>query len=321
MPNTQPKSRSVQTVPSSAIKRDARGRPTIKPECINVKTSSRWNPKPERAAQTIPRMDLITPVFAVDCEFQEVYIEDLGKCRHRVGRVSIVNYDGRIIYDVFAFYPEEAGKRKKLAPRRLGLGVYWEDIKLQNGACFIGEVERNVEAILHRAEVVVGHAVHNDIKVCSPGVWEGVELRDTQVYEPYREWGVGRQRLPKLSVLAWSVLGWSIQGQEHSSVEDAQATMLLYRANEMGIEQEQGGQGGLAASSQDVEAQEEEVNGVELEEDPEDMKNEALDVDQTQVVEVVQHLPLSESGVFWQKFSATIKAKGTEDRAKIQGPL
>ncbi|KAI6909714.1 hypothetical protein KC318_g4011 [Hortaea werneckii] len=297
MPNTEPKSRSVQTVPYSAIKRDARGRPTIQPERITVKTSSRWNPKPTRATQTIPRMDLITPVIAVDCEFQEVYLEELGKCRHRVGRVSIVNYDGRTIYDVFAFYPEEAGKRKKLAPWRLGLGVYWEDIKLRNGACLIEEVELNVEAILHRAEIVVGHAVHNDIKVFSPGVWEGVEVGDTQIYEPYREWGIGRQRLPKLSVLAWSVLGWSIQSQEHSSVEDAQATMLLDRANEAGIEQEQGGQGGLVARSQELEAQEE-VNGTELEEDPEDTEGETLEGGKVQVVEVVQHLPLSESGVF-----------------------
>ncbi|KAI7285412.1 hypothetical protein KC345_g1688 [Hortaea werneckii] len=317
MSNTQRKSRSVQTVPHSAIKRDARGRPTINPECLNIKTSSRWKFKPTRATQTTPRMDLITPVIAVDCEFQEVYVEQLGKCRHRVGRVSLVNYDGRTIYDVFAFYPEEQGKRKKLAPRRLGLGVYWEDIKLRNGACFIDEVERNVEAILHRAEVVVGHAIHNDIKLFSPGVWEEVEVRDTQIYEPYREWGIGRQRLPKLSVLAWSVLGWSIQGQEHSSVEDAQATMLLYHANEAGIEKEQGGQGGLAAFSQEIEAQEEELNSMELEGNPEDMETEALDADQAQVVRTAQQVPLSESGVFWQKFSASIKVKGTEDRARI----
>ncbi|KAI7089533.1 hypothetical protein KC356_g2395 [Hortaea werneckii] len=317
MPNTQPKSRSVQTVPYSAIKRDARGLPTINPECLHIQTSSRWKPKPTRATQTTPRMDLITPVIAVDCEFQEVYVEELGKCRHRVGRVSLVNYDGQTIYDVFAFYPEELGKRKKLPPRRLGLGVYWEDIKLRNGACFIEEVERNVEAILHRADVVVGHAVHNDIKVFSPSVWEEVEVRDTQIYEPYREWGTGRQRLPKLSVLAWSMLGWSIQGQEHSSVEDAQATMSLYRANEAGIEREQGGQRGLAATSQEIEAQEEELNALELEEDPEGMEAETLDADQAQIVTTTQQAPLSESGVFWQKFSATIKAKGPEDGARI----
>lgn len=156
---------------------------------------------------------------------------------------SLVNYEGQPIYDVFAYYPEQPGYRKKLPPRRFRLGVYWDDLKPRNGACPIAEVEYTVQAILQKADIVVGHPTYNDIRVFSPEVFDGVATRDTQLHEPYREFACGRQRLPRLSVLAQVVLGWRIQGPEHSSVEDAVATMALYRKAEVLMERKQGGWG------------------------------------------------------------------------------
>jgi len=262
-------------------------------------------------------MDLITAVVGIDCEFQEVFVESIGKCRYRVGRVSIVNYYGDVIYDVFAWYPEEEGKRKKLPPPNLKLGVYWADIKLRNRACPIAEVEYNVEAILRQAEIVVGHAIHNDIKVFSEGVFKGIKTCDTQLYEPYREYGIGRQRLPKLAVLSVEVLNWSIQGEEHSSAEDAKAAVLLYRKSQDGIEKQQGVavdwrlKWGYQPQEVDDYDFEEEYRG-ELEDNPDTEEDAAVEdtiAKQQALVEERSLIPLCASAMLWQGFSATAKSK------------
>lgn len=231
---TQQKGHSVRVVPAECASFDKNGRLVLDvPEDNYIRHT--------RAVQTVPRMDLITAVIALDCEFQKVYVEAFGKHEHRVGRVSIVNHRGETIYDVFAWYPEEPGKTKKLSPKSLRLGVYWPDIKLRNGAVPIKDVEYYVREILCQAQIVVGHSIRNDIRVFSDGLWDGIKTRDTQLFEPYRAYAKGNQRLPKLSVLAFVILGWRIQGPEHSSVEDAQATMALYRQAEDEIERAQNG--------------------------------------------------------------------------------
>ncbi|KAK1009426.1 hypothetical protein LTS01_001917 [Friedmanniomyces endolithicus] len=194
-----------------------------------------------RALQIEPRFDLVTSIIALDCEFQKVYVEALRKHQHRVGRISIVNYFGQIIYDVFAYYDEEPGKTIALPPASLNLGVYWRDLWPEIGARPISEVENNVRNILRRAKIVVGHAIANDIKVFSEGVFDRIAVRDTQLHEPWRKvYGKAPQHKPKLAVLACYLLRKHIQGDEHSSVEDARATMLLFRKDEAAIEAAQG---------------------------------------------------------------------------------
>ncbi|TKA46634.1 hypothetical protein B0A54_02467 [Friedmanniomyces endolithicus] len=194
-----------------------------------------------RALQIEPRFELVTSIIALDCEFQKVYVEALRKHQHRVGRISIVNYFDQIIYDVFAYYDEEPGKTIALPPANLNLGVYWRDLWPENGARPISEVENNVRNILRRAKIVVGHAIANDIKVFSEGVFDRIAVRDTQLHEPWRkEYGKAPRHLPKLAVLACYLLRKHIQGDEHSSVEDARATMLLFRRDETAIEAAQG---------------------------------------------------------------------------------
>ncbi|KAK5111339.1 hypothetical protein LTR62_005179 [Meristemomyces frigidus] len=183
-------------------------------------------------------MDLVTPIIAIDAEFQIVHDRSENTNRQRIGRFSAVNYDGEVIYDVFAYRAEDPNEFTFLPPPDKKLGVYKADLEPANGARPFAEVEANIKAIIEAAEKVVGHSIQNDIKACSPGLWDNILLpRDTQLYEPYRVYGRGEQRLPKLSVLAEQVLGLSIQGVEHSSVEDARVTMLLYRKEEAGIEE------------------------------------------------------------------------------------
>ncbi|KAK0328671.1 hypothetical protein LTR82_000603 [Friedmanniomyces endolithicus] len=194
-----------------------------------------------RTLQIEPRFELVTSIIALDGEFQKVFVEALRKHQHRVGRISIVNYFGQIIYDVFAYYDEEPGKTIALPPADLNLGVYWRDLCPENGARPISEVENNIRNILRRAKIVVGHAIANDIKVFSEGVFDRIAVRDTQLHEPWRkEYGKAPQHMPKLAVLTCYLLRKHIQGDEHSSVEDARATMLLVRRDEAAIEAAQG---------------------------------------------------------------------------------
>ena len=62
------------------------------------------------------------------------------------------------------------------------------------------------------------------------------KIHDTQLFEEYREFGAGYQRKPRLATLASAVLGRNIQVGEHSSVEDAQATMDLFLRRREGFE-------------------------------------------------------------------------------------
>lgn len=222
MSASQPAFRGVATITRDQVRRDDKGRWAV-------------NAKPTRAKQPIPNLDIVTDIVAIDAEFQNAYVDELGKEIQRIGRFSIVDYHGKTIYDVFAHYPEQAGYTKTLPQAWRRLGVYWPDIEPSNGARPVAEVEHNIRRIVE-GRLVVGHATYNDVGVCSPWVFQGVATRDTQLFEPYREYGLPPQRKPKLSVLAEEVLGWTIQRGDHSSVEDAAATMALYRMHEAEIE-------------------------------------------------------------------------------------
>lgn len=89
--------------------------------------------------------------------------------------------------------------------------------------------------------MVVGHAIANDIRVCRPGLFDGAAIRDTQIHGHYRRHATGEQRLPKLAVLAEKELGIDdLQDEEHSSVDDARATIALWKKRRSELEAEQG---------------------------------------------------------------------------------
>lgn len=57
---------------------------------------------------------------------------------------------------------------------------------------------------------------------------DGINFDQYVVRDTQRFYGVGIGQLPGLKTLSTSVLGCSIQVGEHSSVEDARATMELF---------------------------------------------------------------------------------------------
>jgi RNA exonuclease 4 len=174
-----------------------------------------------------------------DCEFQMEYDDATGKNSNKPGRVSVTNYFGETFYDVFVYFPEKRGFQYWRNSRSKNFGCYKEDVKPDHGARPIAEVAQNLHDIFDGA-IMVGHATENDIKIFDSWVFDGVAYRDTQTAGVYRGYANPRSiHGPKLSTLALSVLGYQIQGGEHSSVEDAQATMELYRLHEDSIENEQ----------------------------------------------------------------------------------
>ena len=200
-----------------------------------------------RAEQTTPRFDLIGKgeVIAMDVEGVELPHEE-GMRKKGVGRLSIVTQRGEVVYDTFCYYPEEVDHRP--APKRLGLGVYWPDIKPWNGARPVEEALRHAQTACEKASAVVTHSLRNEVNYMRGGdlraineltlvettvnvggfLLQNFKTYDTQMFEEYRVHATGRQRLPKSKVLAKKVLNRDIQDGDHSSVDDATATMDLF---------------------------------------------------------------------------------------------
>ena len=93
----------------------------------------------------------------------------------------------------------------------------------------------NNQSVIEKAKkfiynkILVGHTINKDIGVCGLGQWKGWKaLVDIAEYPPYKE---GNGKLISLKNLTMKHLGKSIQGDRHSSVEDATATMNLYLLN------------------------------------------------------------------------------------------
>ncbi|EME46843.1 hypothetical protein DOTSEDRAFT_125783, partial [Dothistroma septosporum NZE10] len=223
--------RDVQSS-SDFIIRDNLGRATIHPRTDSFRRS--------RAIQLIPRKDLLTKILALDAEFQFIYDESTAIHTPVIGRI-IVNDSGRTIWDVFVHFTLLTGQKIKLPPAEKSFGVYSNDIKTENGAVPIEEVGETLREIIE-GRTIVGHSILSDIAaIQGSGLGDVLEYalsyRDTQKHAHCQH--VLDIRQPSLRKLYEQVAGQGIQGNGHSSVEDAQATMHLYRLREPQIEVEQ----------------------------------------------------------------------------------
>ncbi|KAK4542674.1 hypothetical protein LTR36_006246 [Oleoguttula mirabilis] len=190
-----------------------------------------------RAHQLQPRLGLVTPgkPVAVDCEGM-ILDGRQGDQNRGLGRVSVTKESDQIIYDTFVYYPADVPHRPD--PQWLDLGVNYKDIKPENGAQPIGEVLENVQAIFDKSGFAVGHAFHNDMKMLRGVSLENVEVRDTQLLPEYTHHA--KQGRPSLKDLSAIILKRTIQVKDHSSVEDARATMRLYQVRREDFERQQG---------------------------------------------------------------------------------
>ncbi|KAF7657508.1 hypothetical protein LDENG_00026270 [Lucifuga dentata] len=155
----------------------------------------------------------LTRAVAIDCEMVGVGPDGEDSI---LARVSLVNHFGKCIYDKYVKPTEKVTDYRTAVS-----GIRPEHIK--NGED-IQTVQREVAEIL-RGRIVVGHAIHNDLKILLLD-HPKKKIRDTQKYKPFRR--TVKSSRPSLKLLCKEILNVKVQQGEHSSVQDAQATMRLY---------------------------------------------------------------------------------------------
>ncbi|KAL2070480.1 hypothetical protein VTL71DRAFT_13506 [Oculimacula yallundae] len=159
----------------------------------------------------------------IDCEMVGV---GEGGLQSVLARVSIVNFHGAQVYDSFVkpkeFVTDWRTYVSGVSPKNMTTARDFE------------VVQQEVAEIL-QDRVLIGHAIKNDLAAMMLG-HPRKDIRDTSRYSGFRKYNGGR--IPSLKKLAKELLGVDIQGGEHSSIEDARATMLLFRRHKAGFDVE-----------------------------------------------------------------------------------
>lgn len=154
---------------------------------------------------------------ALDCEF--VGIGETGE-EHGLARVSIVNFYGVALLDIFV------KPRQRITDYRTEItGI---DASYLSQAISFDEAQPKVAAVI-KDKIVVGHSLKHDFEVLMLPHPRRM-VRDTSKFTHFRS--ITKGRTPSLKRLAGDILGLhSFQSGAHSSVEDAQVAMLLYRTH------------------------------------------------------------------------------------------
>lgn len=161
--------------------------------------------------------------IGIDCEMVGVGGDE---DRSVLARVSMVNFHGTQIYDSFV--------RPKEFVTDWRTHVSGVSTKNMATAREFDEVQKDVAEIL-KGRILVGHAIKNDLEAMLLSHPKR-EIRDTSKFSGFRKYSNGRT--PSLKKLAKEILGVDIQGGEHSSIEDARATILLFRKHKSAFDVE-----------------------------------------------------------------------------------
>jgi RNA exonuclease 4 len=151
---------------------------------------------------------------AIDCEMVGVGGDE---DRSVLARVSIVNFHGTQVYDSFVkpkeFVTDWRTHVSGVSPKNMATARSFDEVQAE-----VGE--------LLKGRILIGHAIKNDLEAMMLSHPKR-DIRDTSRFSGFRKYSAGRT--PSLKKLAKEILGVDIQGGEHSSIEDARATMLLFR--------------------------------------------------------------------------------------------
>lgn len=162
--------------------------------------------------------------IGIDCEM--VGVGPTPDKDSALARISLVNYHGHQLYDSFVLPKEPVTDYRTFVS---GITPH-----ILRSARTLEEVQRDVAKLMD-GRILVGHAVRHDLDALLLGHPKR-DIRDTSRYLKFRKLAGGRT--PGLKKLAREVLGIDIQADQHSSVEDARATMLLFRREKEGFERE-----------------------------------------------------------------------------------
>lgn len=145
-----------------------------------------------------------------------------------LARASAVDWDGNILLDTFVRVPERVTDFRTFVS-----GVRPKDIHITNEKAMNHEEVREAMEKILEGKILVGHALKNDLSVLMISHPRN-DTRDTAKYKPFmRPSGRagGKLRPRKLRDLVSENLGREIQtkGKGHDSVEDARASMELFK--------------------------------------------------------------------------------------------
>ncbi|AWP17604.1 RNA exonuclease 4 isoform 2 [Scophthalmus maximus] len=182
-------------------------------EIMRRKQGVQKSKDPESALVKEKAFEGLTRAVAIDCEMVGVGPDGEDSI---LARVSLVNHFGKCIYDKYVKPTEKVTDYRTAVS-----GIRPEDIKDGED---VRTVRREVGEIL-QGRIVVGHAIHNDLKILLLD-HPKKKIRDTQKYKPFKK--IVKSGRPALKVLCREILNVKVQQGEHSSVQDAQATMRLY---------------------------------------------------------------------------------------------
>ncbi|XP_060676743.1 interferon-stimulated 20 kDa exonuclease-like 2 isoform X2 [Hemiscyllium ocellatum] len=202
----------------------------LPPRGRDAPLKARPAPRPHPPAHTAPHKPY--KCLALDCEM--VGTGPGGK-RSELARCSLVGYDGELIYDKYVLPTNPITDYR----------TRWSGIRrhhMRNATPF-KLAQREILKLMN-GKIVIGHAVHNDFKALN--YFHPVSLtRDTsKIPLLNRKAGFPEKVAISLKKLTKQLLHQDIQvgTQGHSSVEDARATMDLYKLVEAQLELELGTQ-------------------------------------------------------------------------------
>lgn len=184
------------------------------------KKQSNQKQKNQKTDQDVP-VEERSRYVALDCEM--VGVGYAGR-KSSLARVTVVDWDGRIVWDEFVRQEEEVTDYRTFVSGITPLDV--EDATLT-----LEECRQHVQTLISD-KILVGHALKNDLRALGLShPWAAT--RDTAKYEPFMQTRFDDNILwpRKLKELASEKLGREIQreGEPHSAYEDAAAAMDLYR--------------------------------------------------------------------------------------------
>lgn len=186
---------------------------TLGPEAANIARKRLGQSKSSVTLVKEQAFGGLTKALAMDCEM--VGVGPKGE-ESVAARVSIVNQYGKCVYDKFVKPSQPVTDyRTAVSGVRPELLKKGEDFEV---------VQKEVANIL-KGRILVGHALHNDLKVLFLD-HPKKKIRDTQKYKPFKS--QVKSGRPSLKLLAEQILGIRVQQAEHCSIQDAQAAMRLY---------------------------------------------------------------------------------------------
>ncbi|XP_023279897.1 interferon-stimulated 20 kDa exonuclease-like 2 [Seriola lalandi dorsalis] len=221
----RPSASFTRSLPSCTVTVSSKGSHEKPKEPVNKKPAAAPTPGPSASSSCKPTATPAanpTKYLAFDCEM--VGAGPKGRIS-QLARCSIVSYDGDVVYDKFINPPLPITDYR----------TRWSGIRRSDliKATPYSEARKEILRLLN-GKVVIGHAVHNDFKVLSYTHPTALTRDTSRIPLLNQKAGFAENECASLKRLTKAIFNRDIQTGKrgHSSVEDAKATMELYKVVE-----------------------------------------------------------------------------------------